>query len=462
MGTPTRHVVTAALLLLLAAGLPAGGGPGPRLEPPAIRLEGDGFFVLGSDFPVRIESDAATAAWLRVEPTDEARMDPRVVRIRVGSGLAPGLHEAAFRIDVVTARGREELWLAVELCVSGPCSAAAAGRRDGNGLQLDDPRADARAGLTPSGNLLLEIVDRERERRELGEVRVLIAGPRDPRDEPPVPPPVVPPAGPPTGPSPPPSATGFPLVLPWMCLEYPCGSSTSADIADATKGLDAINALSYERYTIRDGVWRQHPVGDPGPWARGVGLALWPMLTGGNEPSPTAVQNMWRSRETIGDLLLAEARVHGYVGYCLDVEGHADATTRGTFLGLVSYLADRLHAEERRLMVATATWSTIAPFAELARTSADYVASMDPYTSLWRSYIPANYASVEPARLIWGFTWDKMPRDTQLAMWEWMQASGYNAGVAGAAVWRTPLSPPHPGNDLDYYDALRRYYPARR
>ncbi len=454
MGAETRHAVTAAALLLLASGLAAMGGSGQRPEPPGIRLEGDGFFVLGSDYPVRIDRDAATAAWLRVEPTNEARMDPRVVRIRVDAGLVPGLHEAAFRIDVITARGREELWLPVALCVGGGCSEGVAHRPRGR-VRLDDARADARTGLTPSGNLLLEIVDRERERRDVGEVRAR-TGDREPGDEPPPLPPVQPPAGP----TPPPP--GFSLVLPWMCLEYPCGSSTPADIADATKGLDAINALSYERYTIRDGAWRQHPVGDPGPWARGAGLALWPMLTGGNEPSPTAVQNMWRSRDTIGDLLLAEARVHGYAGYCLDVEGHADATTRGTFLSLVSYLADRLHAEERRLMVATATWSTIAPFDGLARSSADYVASMDPYTSLWRSYIPANYAALEPARLIWGFTWDKMPRDTQLAMWEWMQAAGYNAGVAGAAVWRTPLAPPHPGNDLDYYDALRRYYPARR
>ncbi len=443
-------------LLLLAAGLPALDGPAAtRFEPPPIRLEGDGFFVLGSDYPVRIDPDAATAAWLRVEPTDEARMDPRVVRIRVITGLAAGLHEAAFRLDVITAKGREQLWLPVELCVGGACARAAPGRADR--ARLDDLQADVRAGLTPSGNLLLEIVDRERERRDLGEVRAFIAGPREPGDKPPVPPPVVPPAEPP-----PAEAAGFPLVLPWMCLEYPCGSSTAADIADATKGLDAVNGLSYERYTIRDGAWRQHPVGDPGPWARSVGLALWPMLTGGNEPSPAAVESMWRNRQSIGDLLLAEARAHGYAGYCLDVEGHADAATRSTFLALVSYLADRLHVEERRLMVATATWSTIAPFDGLARTSADYVASMDPYGSLWKSYIPANYASVEPARLVWGFTWDKMPRDTQLAMWEWMQASGYNAGVAGAAVWRTPLAPPHPGNDLDYYDALRRYYPARR
>jgi hypothetical protein len=184
------------------------------------------------------------------------------------------------------------------------------------------------------------------------------------------------------------------------------------------------------------------------------------MVTGGSDPSPAAVQAMWAGRAAVGDAMQAEARAHGYAGYCLDVEGRADEATRAVFLSLVSYLSDRLHVSGVRLMVATATWSTIAPFGGLARTSADYVASMDPYTSLWMSYVPANYASVERARLVWGFTWDRMPRDTQLAMWQWMEANGFNVGVAGAAAWRTPLVPPHPGNDLDYYEAFRRYYPV--
>jgi hypothetical protein len=49
--------------------------------------------------------------------------------------------------------------------------------------------------------------------------------------------------------------------------------------------------------------------------------------------------------------------------------------------------------------------------------------------------------------------------DTQQEMWQWMQQGGYNVGVAGAAAWRTPLMPPHPGNDLDYYQGFRNYYP---
>jgi len=40
-----------------------------------------------------------------------------------------------------------------------------------------------------------------------------------------------------------------------------------------------------------------------------------------------------------------------------------------------------------------------------------------------------------------------------------MASNGYNAGVAGAAAWRTPLMTPHPGNDVNYYDGFRLYYP---
>ena len=51
MSAEARHVAAVAVLLLLASGLPAGEGPGGvRFAPPVIRLAGDGFFVLGSDY----------------------------------------------------------------------------------------------------------------------------------------------------------------------------------------------------------------------------------------------------------------------------------------------------------------------------------------------------------------------------------------------------------------------------
>src|SRR3972149_4841273 len=84
---------------------------------------------------------------------------------------------------------------------------------------------------------------------------------------------------------------------------------------------------------------------------------------------------------------------------------------------------------------------------------------MDPYTGWWNRSIPADYAAIQHSRLIWGFTWDRVSDATQTTMLNWMEANGYNVGAAGAAVWRTPLMPPHGGNTLDYYTGLRRYYP---
>jgi len=62
MSAEARHVATVAVTLLVASGLPAGEDPGGvRFAPAVIRLAGDGF-VLGSDYPVRIDRDAATGA----------------------------------------------------------------------------------------------------------------------------------------------------------------------------------------------------------------------------------------------------------------------------------------------------------------------------------------------------------------------------------------------------------------
>jgi hypothetical protein len=203
------------------------------IVPPSAAIvlrDGSGFFVLGSDFPVRI--GAPDAAWLQVEPVDEARTDPRVVALRVGgSALGPGRHDISLSIEVITGAGREELLLPIVACVGdSACATANAGRAR---VRLADPFADVRAGLTPAGHLLLEIVDRERERREVAEVRASrVPEPREPRRPPRTERPTLP-------------LPGFPVVLPWMCLEYPCGSSTAADVADVAKGLDAVNAVSY-------------------------------------------------------------------------------------------------------------------------------------------------------------------------------------------------------------------------
>jgi hypothetical protein len=183
------------------------------------------------------------------------------------------------------------------------------------------------------------------------------------------------------------------------------------------------------------------------------------MLTGGYNPSSSAIQAMWINRSSIADQMISEAIAHGYKGYCVDVEGHADAATKNTFISLIDYFADRLHAYDFKIMVAHATWSTIAPIADLANTPVDYVATMDPYTSLWDQYIPADYNAIDPSRLIWGFTWDRVSASTQTQMWQWMASNGYNVDVAGAAAWRTPLMPPHAGNDVNYYDGFRQYYP---
>src|SRR3972149_5489915 len=150
----------------------------------------------------------------------------------------------------------------------------------------------------------------------------------------------------------------------------------------------------------------------------------WPMLIGGYHPTQASVQAMWNNRVTILNNLIAEANANGYEGYTVDVEGTADEG-RTTFIALVDYLADGLHAAGFKLMVAHATWGTL--------------------------YIPADYAGIAHQRLIWGFTWGGISDATQSTMWNWMEANGYNVDVAGAAVWRTPLMPPHGSNTLDYY-----------
>jgi hypothetical protein len=415
----------------------------PAVPVVALDSADGGFFVLGSSVPFRVSKAETAVDWFDVEAVEGKATEPRIVSLTSRSeGLAPGTYYSAVRIDLSTRSGAGVLLIPVALDVRGPeqaepsLAALAAGVPDGLAqLTSGDPNVEVRTWLTPARHYIIEVADLQQERLRLE----ALAGSAAPSQG--------------VGAA----SQAYDHVFPWMCLEV-CGPHVPAEIADVAPNLDAVSGVSYERYRMHAGVWGLLNVGDPGPWASDNGLLKWPMLVGGYKPTAASIQAMWNNRAAILNNLIVEADANGYVGYTVDVEGLAESG-KTAFINLMDYLADGLHAEGYKLMVAHATWATLAPMADLARTSVDYVATMDPYTGWWDRYIPVDYAAIEHPRLIWGFTWGGISDSTQQTMWNWMEARGYNVGVAGAAVWRTPLMPPHGSNALDYYVGLRRYYP---
>ncbi|HEX9677115.1 MAG TPA: hypothetical protein VGA07_14160 [Anaerolineales bacterium] len=406
-----------------------------------------GFFVLASHLPFRVSKAQPEAAWFDVEAAAGSRTEPRMVSLSVSSrGLAPGTYYSAVLIEIDTPQRTSTIQIPVAMEIPGSSrlqgafSALEAGVPPGLAqLQVDVPTVAVRFKLTPARHYIVEVVDLVQERQQNDRMAASAADLLQSQGV--------------TGPS-----QTYELVFPWLCLEV-CGRNVTNDTADVAPNLDAVNALSYERYRMVGGTWGLLNVGDPGPWASDNGLLKWPMLIGGYKPAASSILAMWNNRATILAKLIEEADTNDYLGYNVDVEGHA-SSGKDTFIKLMDYLADGLHAEGYKLMVVHATWATLAPIEDLAATSVDYVATMDPYTGSWAyNYIPDDYAAIDPQRLVWGFTWDKISDSTQTTMWDWMETNGYNAGVAGAAVWRTPLMPPHQDNNLDYYEGLRRYYP---
>src|SRR3990172_2085522 len=422
-----------------------GQAEGP--EVPVVMLDSadGGFFVLASAVPFRVSKADAAGEWVDVEAVEGEATEPRIVPLSsYAADLSPGTHYSAVRIDLATRQGSGVLLIPVALDVREASQTEMALTSVAEGLpdelaQLATgiPGIEVRPLLTPARHYIIEVVDLEQERSKLEALASSAA------------------AAP--APSVGAATQTYEHVFPWMCLEV-CGPHAPVEIADVAPNLDAVSGVSYERYRMHAGVWGLLNVGDPGPWLSENGLIKWPMLVGGYKPTAAAIQGMWNNRATILHNLVAEADANGYIGYTVDVEGLAESG-RTTFIAVVDYLADGLHAEGYKLMVAHATWATLAPMADLAPTSVDYVATMDPYTGWWDRYIPVDYAAIEHPRLIWGFTWGGISDSTQRTMWDWMEVRGYNVGVAGAAVWRTPLMPPHGSNTLDYYVGLRRYYP---
>jgi murein DD-endopeptidase MepM/ murein hydrolase activator NlpD len=435
-----------AVLLFVSVWVPTGAWAQGTDESPLVLLNHDtgNFFVLASDVPFRVAKARPGIRWFDVETVEGPETEHRTVALTANpAGLRRGVYYSAVRIDVTTATGNETFLVPVALRVGLEHRNAFGRARDIESRvpqayrrwKPRDPNVELRARTTPGGHFMIEILDKAREQEELRSLAADLAPGRLLATQ------------------------TYDLVFPWMCLETPCGIPTQTDINDVKPYVHTVSAISYERYAIHGGAWTVlSGVGDPGDWGRESGLQLWPMAVGGYEPTEAQIQSMWAARETVALSMIEAARTRGYAGYCVDVEGHAKGNSKNLFIDLVSHLANRLHDNGLKLMVAHATWSTIAPIEDLAASPVDYVATMDPYTSLWRTYIPNIYQKIDPARLVWGFTWDRVSGDTQRTMWQWMAANGYNDGVAGAAVWRTPMA--RPSNGVNYYtEGFEPYYP---
>jgi hypothetical protein len=405
--------------------------------------DSNNFFVLASDIPFSVSRAEAHDRWLAVEALAGKQTPHRTVAVkRRKARLTPQTEYSAVRVDLSTAVDDDHILIPVVLQIGDHAETELA-----RGiptalllLQPEDPDVQVDVRLTPAGHYIIDIIDVRAEQTRLQALETMVHQQL----------------------SAVPAGRSYDIVLPWMCLESPCGRATSDDIADVAPNLDAVNAVSYERYTMFSGNWGLKSVGNPGPWIVQSGLEAWPMLIGGYEPSASSIRAMWQKRASIAQSMKAAAQSNGYAGYCIDVEGHADTSTKNTFIALVDYLADEMHTVGVKIMVAHGTWSTIAPMADLAATAVDYVATMDPYTpnsKYWSRYFHANYNDIDPERLIWGFTWEHFTKDHQMAQWQYLESQGLNNDVAGAAVWRTPLMPPH-YNSLDYYEGLRAFYPV--
>jgi len=277
----------------------------------------------------------------------------------------------------------------------------------------------------------------------------------------------------------------YQITLPWFCLEF-CDSSRDAatEYEEIRRNFNALTAISYERYTMDGGVWGRHTsLTNPTSNIKSDNLGAWPMINADTRGHDTDyivnyINQIWNNKEQLATQMVDEAVTNGYAGYCLDIETQQITTdVQNKYILLVDYFSKELHKVDKKLMVAHAHWSTIAPMKRLSdETVVDYVATMDPYTASelffnrsgdeTRGQAYEDYNDIDHNRLIWAFAWEYHIKSTQENMWQWLENGGYNDGVAGAAVWRTPAenmckSGCNRATDgINYYEAFERYYPV--
>jgi len=449
-------IVTVFLMALLSVSPPPATGHVEQAPatPPLVVLNHTvgNFFVLSSDFPFAVEKAEPEIDWLEVELVEGESTAHRTVALQGRpKGLSDGDYYSAIRVHFFTPESADDILIPVVLRVgdhvtddgmTGPVLAELTPDQHVR-LQTDAPTIDIRFRMTPGRHYIIEIVDKNREQETVRQLSGSARAEMGVFDQ--------------TWQA---DKGSYAIVFPWVGPAC-CGDATEDHMADVEANLDAVNMVCYEKYGIIGGTLKILNPGGPGLRASQVGLGTWPMVSGNYFSTAADIEAMWDQRDNIASKLIEEAEINGYRGYCIDVEGSADTEMMRTFTAFVDYLAEELHVQGYQLMVVHATWSTIAPIDELAMTSVDYVVTMDPCTSRWYDDMPADYVAIEPDRLIWAFTWETISAETQEHMWQWMEVEGYNTGVAGAAAWHTPLMWPHPGNNVDYYQGFRDYYPLQ-
>ena len=275
----------------------------------------------------------------------------------------------------------------------------------------------------------------------------------------------------------------YKMTFPWLCLEL-CGGDAGAEIAEFSRNKDSLTSVSYERFTMDNGAWTTLNTTDPSTIVIDNDLTAWPMIRSNSrnlteDDMANNINSIWANRETLATQMVNEAVNNNYAGYCMDIEFQTSRnSTRDKYIQIVDFFADKLHESGKKLMVAHAHWASMAPMTKLKDSSVDYVATMDPYTASelffrkngdeTQGQAYEDYNQIEHNRLIWAFAWEYHTKTTQNAMWQWLQANGYNENVVGAAVWRAPAENSCKDGcntstqGINYYDAFKTYYPIDR
>ncbi len=418
---------------------------------PLLYLNGnsESFFVLGSDIPFSIEVFEKNS-WIDIDKlSGESMFQTAVTIYGTKTDDLSGIKYNSIKVNFKNSKGETDyILIPVVMANSGFSNDYLVKNLPKKYMKLETKLENIEVNLmmTPSGNYVFEIIDLEKQYKIFNKTPNRVA------------------------------TQTYEIVFPWFCLEF-CSRTRTAEVehAEVTEQLDALTGVSYERYTMNGGVWQILNVTNPTTLILNDSLEAWPMINA-NTRRPehdeayitNYINQLWDNREELSDYMISEATTHGYTGYCLDVETKKVVTeTQSKYIALVDYFSKRLHEHGKKLMVAHATWSTIAPMSRLSgETEVDYVATMDPYTKSTlffenngdetKGQAYKDYHAIESHRLIWGFAWEYHDSTSQANQFEWLESKGYNVGVAGAAVWRTPAVNT---NNINYYDAFRRYYP---
>jgi hypothetical protein len=252
------------------------------------------------------------------------------------------------------------------------------------------------------------------------------------------------------------SALAAKSVMPWMGLER-TGESIAADLQQLTSNADIFQHVSFECYNLgADSTLVKNNLTQVNDALRAAGIKTFPMVSTYNDTchhecpdTILHIRQLLNAPQKFVASAIAEAEVHGYSGFNIDLEPTGSVDADGLlYPTFVAYCADEFAKHGLTLTIDIASWGALWNFTALsavAKTRANLIIyDMDGYAGAddtWQRLFNKAVAAFGPAPLGMGLitTNPNTGAPFTLADMQMRMDAIQQSGIQSIGIWDAPV-----------------------